>query len=462
MRESVRSRSRKSVAVRGLLFLVAAIIVSSLPLPSISTQERITTSTATNASTYAIDQEANDELAVVRPFEEQAVLKQAAVAAAKETQASITPLTTTYAASYALDQPVNGQLTTVQLVEAEAGLGRTAVTAPQTANTTIPLSALPATIKVGRTFTTGCGGSGDVQRVDVVAFKDYVQNVLPHEWIPSWPDAALEAGAVAVAQYAIATMQQGKWSGRGFDVLDNVCDQIYKDRQAGLDYSRTDAAIDRMWGVLLTHNGQIFPTYYRAHSGICPANQPCMGQTESANLAYGGLSAMDILSRFYGSTDQYGATPAQAQPVSAPAAAAPANPSGVGGVGLMQYTVVPGDTLSGIARRLYGNPTKWHSIFEANQGQLINPHRIFPGQVLLYSPTDQHSAAAAPAAAANSSSAVFTGFVQHTVAPGETLSQIAQRFYGNPAKWNLIFEANRGLLYNPHLLYPGQVLSIPQ
>ena len=35
-------------------------------------------------------------------------------------------------------------------------------------------------------------------RVDRVAFKTYVKNVLPNEWISSWPSASLGAGAMAV------------------------------------------------------------------------------------------------------------------------------------------------------------------------------------------------------------------------------------------------------------------------
>jgi nucleoid-associated protein YgaU len=50
--------------------------------------------------------------------------------------------------------------------------------------------------------------------------------------------------------------------------------------------------------------------------------------------------------------------------------------------GFLQYTVVAGDTLSGIARRFYGDPNQFHRIFEASRNQLHDPNRIFPGQVL--------------------------------------------------------------------------------
>lgn len=46
------------------------------------------------------------------------------------------------------------------------------------------------------------------------------------------------------------------------------------------------------------------------------------------------------------------------------------------------YTVAKGDSLSRIAKHLYGNANRWRDIFEANRDQLDNPDLIQPGQVL--------------------------------------------------------------------------------
>lgn len=51
---------------------------------------------------------------------------------------------------------------------------------------------------------------------------------------------------------------------------------------------------------------------------------------------------------------------------------------------------------------------------------------------------------------------------RHTVAGGETLSKIAVLYYDDPRKWPRIFAANRDLIDNPHLIYPGQILRIPR
>jgi LysM repeat protein len=46
------------------------------------------------------------------------------------------------------------------------------------------------------------------------------------------------------------------------------------------------------------------------------------------------------------------------------------------------YTVEKGDTLSGIAHKIYGKSSEYHKIFEANRDQLSDPDQIRPGQTL--------------------------------------------------------------------------------
>ena len=50
----------------------------------------------------------------------------------------------------------------------------------------------------------------------------------------------------------------------------------------------------------------------------------------------------------------------------------------------------------------------------------------------------------------------------YTVQRGDSLSKIAKRYYGNAMKYPEIFEANREVIKDPDLIYPGQVLRIPK
>ena len=65
----------------------------------------------------------------------------------------------------------------------------------------------------------------------------------------------------------------------------------------------------------------------------------------------------------------------------------------------------------------------------------------------------------APATAA---SAPATTGRTHVVQSGDTLGTISSRYYGTPAKWNRIFEANRERISNANNVRVGTTLVIPQ
>jgi nucleoid-associated protein YgaU len=49
----------------------------------------------------------------------------------------------------------------------------------------------------------------------------------------------------------------------------------------------------------------------------------------------------------------------------------------------------------------------------------------------------------------------------YTVQAGDTLSGIAQRFYGQPVAWPWLYRVNRAEITDPGLISPGQVLDVP-
>jgi nucleoid-associated protein YgaU len=50
----------------------------------------------------------------------------------------------------------------------------------------------------------------------------------------------------------------------------------------------------------------------------------------------------------------------------------------------------------------------------------------------------------------------------HTVEKGDSLSKIAKAMYGDAMKYPVIFDANKPMLKDADLIYPGQVLRIPE
>ncbi|MEE6136879.1 LysM peptidoglycan-binding domain-containing protein [Mycobacterium sp. 050128] len=109
------------------------------------------------------------------------------------------------------------------------------------------------------------------------------------------------------------------------------------------------------------------------------------------------------------------------------------------------HTVLAGETLSGIARDFYGDASMYPLIAQANQ--LADPNQIFVGQVLQI-PEPPAPPTPDPA-----------GPTTYTVVAGDTLWDIAVRFYGDGTMFPLIAQANA--IENPNAINPGEILTIP-
>jgi nucleoid-associated protein YgaU len=49
----------------------------------------------------------------------------------------------------------------------------------------------------------------------------------------------------------------------------------------------------------------------------------------------------------------------------------------------------------------------------------------------------------------------------YVIEKGDTLSGIAKRFYGNAMDYPKIFDANKEVIKDPDLIFPGQKIRIP-
>ncbi|MBN1564800.1 MAG: LysM peptidoglycan-binding domain-containing protein [Anaerolineae bacterium] len=115
------------------------------------------------------------------------------------------------------------------------------------------------------------------------------------------------------------------------------------------------------------------------------------------------------------------------------------------------YTVLGGDTLYSIARSFN---TTVETLAQINN--IVNPSLIYPGQVLTVANTAPVQATPTPVPVqATAVPQVTPG--QHVVQVGENLFRIALRYN---MTWDVLMQANG--LYNPHLVFPGQILIIPQ
>lgn len=111
------------------------------------------------------------------------------------------------------------------------------------------------------------------------------------------------------------------------------------------------------------------------------------------------------------------------------------------------YTVKGGDTLWRIALTECGNPGRYQEILDVNKSIISNEERLRIGTQILI---PEHLLVSVPS----------EGLI-YVVRAGETLSDIAQHIYGDPAKFKTIFEANRNILDDPDTVFPDMKLAIP-
>lgn len=93
--------------------------------------------------------------------------------------------------------------------------------------------------------------------------EEYLYSVVASEMSPSWPEAALEAQAIAARTYAFANM--GQFESLGFDLWGTVISQAYDGVSA--ETASTRAAVDNSRGKIITYNGKPIAAFFTGNSG---------------------------------------------------------------------------------------------------------------------------------------------------------------------------------------------------
>ena len=161
------------------------------------------------------------------------------------------------------------------------------------------------------------------------------------------------------------------------------------------------------------------------------------------------------------------------------------------------YIVKPGDSYWTIARQIYGDSEQWKLLYETNKHIMPNPdnpHLLFPGMALDIPPLSTPASVASyelrgvsvqikekelePAVSKPVSGAslpvpgpaipgilgTVPAMQEYTVKTGDSYWSIADRFYGDVQLWRIVYEANKDRMINPdnpHLIFPGMMLTIP-
>ncbi|MBD2096494.1 SpoIID/LytB domain-containing protein [Trichocoleus sp. FACHB-591] len=99
--------------------------------------------------------------------------------------------------------------------------------------------------------------------VNYVDLEQYLYSVVAAEMIPSWPQEALKAQAIAARSYALYQRQSSANS--VYDVGDTQAWQVYEG--VAKETSTTQAAVNATAGQVLTHSGRIIEAVFHSSSG---------------------------------------------------------------------------------------------------------------------------------------------------------------------------------------------------
>lgn len=139
--------------------------------------------------------------------------------------------------------------------------------------------------------------------------------------------------------------------------------------------------------------------------------------------------------------------------------------SSVGVSGKIIHKVRPNDNLLNISRKYYGDETKWKKIYVANKGNVKNPDTLYIGQELLIPEITNENkktlGSEVPLEKKPKKGKTLNSGT-HIVVSGDTLYNLARKYYDDSAMWDIIYNANEETIDDKRLLKTGQILIIPE
>jgi nucleoid-associated protein YgaU len=125
------------------------------------------------------------------------------------------------------------------------------------------------------------------------------------------------------------------------------------------------------------------------------------------------------------------------------------------------HTVAQNEIMQDIARQYYGKSSMWNVIARANPR--IDPLKLRTGMTLRI-PTDPDNIQGiveSPDDSKANDPQPETQTVEYIVQPGDSLSRIAQNYYGSSRHADFIFQSNRDTLRSMDAIRVGQTLKLP-
>lgn len=141
--------------------------------------------------------------------------------------------------------------------------------------------------------------ASDAQNVSIV-FSEYIKNVASSEIYPTWDEDAIEANIYAQISYALNRVYTEYYRSRGyaFDITGSpISDQKFIYNRS--IFSNIDRIVSNIFNIYISRIGNIEPlaaSYCNGTTVTCEG----LSQWGSESLAQQGLSAFDILRRYYG------------------------------------------------------------------------------------------------------------------------------------------------------------------